>query len=74
MGVVPGTTITIPAWVMLITYPLGFLALCYWLSHQSMLIGEKKRPVKSVTKKSTKRSKAKNPTRARRRYSATSEA
>jgi len=51
MGVIPGTTFTIPAWVMLIAYPVIFLATVTWFSTQSLLIGERASAVKKPARK-----------------------
>lgn len=39
LGMIPGTTLTIPAWVLLATYPVAFAGVIYWLSTQPLLIG-----------------------------------
>ncbi len=39
MGIVPGTSWTIPAWLMLVAYPLLFFTVLRWLTRQPMFIG-----------------------------------
>lgn len=53
IGIIPGTSITIPAWLMLLMYPGLFAVMLYWLGKQSLLIGERrlaKAPVKTTKK------------------------
>lgn len=54
LGIVPGTDLVIPAWIILTLYPvLGVLGI-HWLRTQSLFIGERTKPVqptKAVVKK-----------------------
>ena len=58
LGMIPGTMLTIPAWVLLTVYPLVFIGTVYWLSTQPLLIGAPapaptpaKKPVRARAKK-----------------------
>jgi hypothetical protein len=42
IGMVPGTEIRVPAWVMMGLYPLIAVTAVYWLSKQPMYIGNSK--------------------------------
>ena len=53
IGIIPGTSITIPAWVMLLMYPSVFFGMLYWLSRQTLLIGERT-PIKQSRKRAAK--------------------
>jgi hypothetical protein len=56
MGVVPGSDMTIPPMMMLISYPVLFLIALWWISTQPFFIGERvsatARPTRMVVKKS----------------------
>lgn len=39
LGIIPGTNITVPFWVLLPTYTIGAIILMYWLSTQPLYIG-----------------------------------
>lgn len=67
IGIVPGTAITIPAWLMLLIYPSLLAGILYWLGKQSLFIGEASpttrptHPIKkpdTVTLRKTRRRKA----------------
>lgn len=67
LGMIPGTTLTIPFWAMLIAYPLIFLLVVIWLGRQPLLIGEAKPPTRSAaTKSKTKRKKSATSARSKR--------
>lgn len=55
MGIVPGTNWNIPAWLMLITYPLGFFLLLRWISRQPLFIGTNAHNEKVARKLARKR-------------------
>ena len=59
LGYVPGTSIVISPLVMLVTYPLLFVALVAWISFQSLYIGEIKKPAQSVIPVKVKKTPAK---------------
>lgn len=40
LGIIPGTTIVLPSWLIMTAYPLVFLTLIYWLMSQSFFIGD----------------------------------
>lgn len=75
MGIIPGTSITIPAWLMLIGYPLAFIAAVLWISHQSLFIGAPAKPTTRTAIKKTapkkKRATAAKTAAKRRRSSVT---
>jgi hypothetical protein len=70
MGMIPGTDITIPAWVILATYPMVFLLTIYWLGRQSFFIGEQTTAVPPATKPAKKRQTGKVKSHARRKSTA----
>jgi hypothetical protein len=41
MGVIPGSDMTIPPMMMLVTYPVLFLIALWWISTQPFFIGER---------------------------------
>lgn len=47
LGVIPGTALVIPAWVLLVLYPILIAATLFWLSAQPIMIAE---PVRAQTK------------------------
>lgn len=65
MGMIPGTGLVIPSWIILIANPLLCIGVLAWISDQSLFIGEvKKKPAsrkRSVSKKVVKRTR-KSPT------------
>jgi len=66
MGMVPGTDLAIPFWVMLILYPLLFVAVLYWVSGQKFFIGEPPRPTTPAPKAKTTRKKSTASSRTKR--------
>ncbi len=46
LGIIPGTDLTLPIWAYLLFVPAGLFTLVYWLSHQTLLIGETTPPPK----------------------------
>jgi hypothetical protein len=62
LGMVPGTHLAIPAWLMLIVYPAGFFAAVYWLSARSLYIGTPtpKPAVKAARAATTRKKKSRN--------------
>lgn len=76
MGIVPGTNLHAPAFLMLIGYPLIAIAAIYWLVKQPMFIGNKQHNEKlarqiarkKVMKISRSSSKQQKITSTRRRY------
>lgn len=45
IGIVPGTTVAIPAWFMLTIYPMLFVAIAYWLGRQTFSLSAQKKDV-----------------------------
>lgn len=54
IGVIPGTTTTIPPWFMLLVYPALFCGTLFWLGRQTLMIGAVRptQPKKAVGLKS----------------------
>ena len=72
LGIIPGTTIAIPAWAILLVYPVLIVAATYWLRGRVFFIGELAPPVKpaiAVVKKAkkTKNTRTKKTAAAKRR-------
>lgn len=76
MGMLPGTQLTVPAWVVLTVYPLIMLLAIRWLSRQPLFSGNARRDDATARTLARKRvaSKTSQKTRrvaeARRRYRA----
>ncbi|HRK40680.1 MAG TPA: hypothetical protein PLN95_01200 [Candidatus Saccharibacteria bacterium] len=68
MGMIPGTDLAVPFWVMLILYPLLFVTTLYWISNQRFFIGEMEQPARPVMK--TKPAKKKSRTSVARKRAA----
>ena len=50
MGIIPGTGAVVPAWIMLLIYPLVFVGAIIWLTRQSLLVGAPQQPKLSRAK------------------------
>lgn len=51
LGVVPGTSLVIPAWILLVIYPILFAATLFWLSARPIMITESHPAPVNVRKK-----------------------
>lgn len=51
LGMIPGTSLIIPSWMILISYPLIALSVLYWLSTQSLFIGEQVLHIKQTQRR-----------------------
>lgn len=76
LGMMPGTSLTIPVWAMLTIYPIVFIIASLWLMSQTFYIGETKKveaKIKRVrkTKKVMKAAVAKKTKRTARRQPST---
>lgn len=76
LGIIPGTTIAVPAWAILLVYPALIVAGIYWLRGHVLFIGELAPPVKpavAVMKKvkKTRNTRTKKTTATKRRARAT---
>ena len=72
MGIIPGTAFVIPAWVMLLIYPLLFIGAVFYLATQSMLVGappSKPKPAKQSAR--TKKRRTSRPVAVRKYQPAT---
>lgn len=66
MGMIPGTNLVIPFWVMLVLYPLLFVAVLYWVSGQRFFIGETGQPTPPASKPKPARKKSATTSRSKR--------
>lgn len=70
LGIIPGTNIALPFWLLLCAYLLLGVFLMFWFSRQSLLIGEAAKPVapvkaaRTTRKKTSTRSKRATPKRS----------
>lgn len=48
LGMIPGTTLSLPFWLMLIVYVLGALIIVRWLAQQPMYVGNMSRQEKTA--------------------------
>lgn len=72
LGVIPGTTLTVPAWVFLLAYPALFFGMVYWLSgHPPLLSTKPLVPQKKTVRKRKPAQKQIRATTAKRRSRAT---
>lgn len=58
LGMIPGTDLVIPAWVILLLYPVLFVLGVHWIRSQPLLIGEQKKPSKPVAQRVTRKRKS----------------
>jgi uncharacterized membrane protein len=55
LGMIPGTDLSIPPWVMMIGYPLAIVAAIFWLVHQPLYIGSREKQEKTARAVARKR-------------------
>lgn len=54
LGMIPGTTMSIPPIIMMLLYPAAIIAAIYWLAHQPLYIGsqeKQERTARAVARK-----------------------
>lgn len=55
LGMIPGTDLSIPPLVMMLTYPIAIVGAIYWLAHQPLYIGSQEKQEKTARAVARKR-------------------
>lgn len=69
LGMIPGTSLSVPPALMMIAYPIAIISVIFWLARQPLYIGSQEKQEKTARAVARKRVAKKTATaRTRRRY------